>query len=296
MITIGFILGFITGMVINLLGGGGSILTVPILVYLFGIQPHLATSYSLFLVGLSSWLATADNARNKMILYKLAIVFAIPDLIVTFGIRRFVLPYLPESFFSVDNFVMTKHMAIMLLFAFLMILAGVNSIRGKRDPGNLVPTEFNYRLIIFQGILVGVITGLVGAGGGFLIIPMMVFRSKVPMNYAIYTSSLVIAISTTVGFLGDFNPSLTIDWHFLLLYTTTAIIGVLIINPFKKKIGNTALRKGFGYMIFGLALVIFYIEISHSEQKQTQMAINYENRIVNKNSFTTFAVLNNTEE
>lgn len=272
MIIIGYVLGFLTGMVINLLGGGGSILTVPILVYLFGIQPHLATSYSLFLVGLASWLATAFNAKNKMIIYKLAFAFALPDLIVTFLIRRNILPLLPDTFFSVDSFMMTKHMAIMLFFAALMIFAGVKSVRSKKDPGNLLPDTYNYYLIAFQGILVGVITGLVGAGGGFLIIPMMVFQSKVPMNYAIYTSSLVIAISTTFGFLGDFNPSLTIDWHFLLIYTATAIAGVILANPLKSRISNTMLRKAFGYMIFGLALVIFYIELKNSSLNAPNVA------------------------
>ncbi|MCO5247822.1 MAG: sulfite exporter TauE/SafE family protein [Chitinophagales bacterium] len=259
---IGYILSFLTGAVINLLGGGGSIMTVPILVYLFKVDPYLATSYSMFLVGISSWLATIDNAKKKMIIYKLAIVFAIPDLIVTYVIRKFLLPILPNIFFTYENITVTKQSVIMLIFAGLMIVASVNSLRSKKAPSTVRPIKFNYPLIIVQGMLVGLVTGLVGAGGGFLIIPAFVISSRVPMNIAIYTSSLVIAISTTIGFLGDFNPELNIDWRFLLVYTFITIAGVFAINPFKKKIGNQALRKTFGYMIFVLSLVIFYIEFS----------------------------------
>ena len=259
---IGYVLSFFTGIVINLLGGGGSIMTVPILVYLFSVDPYLATSYSMFLVGLSSWLATIDNAKKKMIIYKLAFVFALPDLIVTYLIRKFLLPILPNVIFTYDNITLTKQSSIMLIFASLMMVASVNSLRSKKEPSTIRPTEFNYPLIIIQGMLVGLVTGLVGAGGGFLIIPAFVIASKVPMNIAIYTSSLVIAISTTIGFIGDFNPQIDINWKFLLIYTAITISGVFAINPFKKKIGNHALRKTFGYLIFILSLVIFYIEFS----------------------------------
>lgn len=256
----GYILTFLIGVVINLLGGGGSILSIPVLVYVVGVEPHLATSYSLFLVGVSSVIASIDNIRKRSILYKQALIFAFPAFVVTFFMRKYVIGQLPEVIFTLNDWQLTKDTAIMLFFAIVMLLTSITSIRGRKDPGNDIPTSYNYPMIFIQGIFVGFITGFVGAGGGFLIIPAMVFLARIPMRNAIATSLLVIAINASFGFLGDLG-TVPIDWKFLLLFVSFAILGVLAANPFKQKISNQSLRKAFGYLVLILAIIVIYSEL-----------------------------------
>lgn len=263
----GILLFFIIGAVISLLGGGGSILTVPILVYLFAIDPHTATSYSMFLVGCSNWVATLDSMKKKIVLYKQALYFAIPGLIVTFSVRRFVLPYLPQDLWTTPYFVLDKGTGIMIFFATIMLWAAIKSLKGRNAPGNEMPDSYNYPIIILQGIGVGMVTGFVGAGGGFLIIPALVFTSKIPMKNAVATSLLIIAITTTLGFLGDFNPTVTIHWNFLLFYTAISILGVLVANKYKDRFSNKFLRLAFGYLILILSIFIFVTQIDGLEMK-----------------------------
>ncbi|HEY9342962.1 MAG TPA: sulfite exporter TauE/SafE family protein [Hanamia sp.] len=257
---IGTILFILVGATLSLLGGGGSILTVPVLVYVFGIEPHLATSYSMFLVGTGNWVAAIDSMKKKIVLYKQGLYFAIPGLIVTFMVRRFVLPYLPDYLVRTPHLAITRGNGIMLLFAVLMLVAAIKSLRGRNAPGDILPNHYNYKIIALQGLGVGLVTGLVGAGGGFLIIPALVFTSKVPMKNAVATSLMIIGITTTLGFLGDFNPSIHINWGFLLYYTAIALIGVLIANHYKDRFSNKFLRLAFGYLILVLSLFIFYTE------------------------------------
>lgn len=257
---IGSILFFFIGVTLSLLGGGGSILTVPVLVYIFNVEPHLATSYSMFLVGISNWVAAIDSMRKKIVLYKQGLYFAIPGLVVTFLVRRFVLPYLPEYIVHSTQLIITKGNAIMLFFAFIMLLAALKSLKGKNAPGDVLPADFNYKVIMMQGLGVGLVTGLVGAGGGFLIIPALVFTSKVPMKYAVGTSLMIIGITTTLGFLGDFNPSIHINWRFLIQNTLISLVGVLVANHYKDRFSNKFLRLAFGYLILVLSIFIFYTE------------------------------------
>lgn len=257
---IGSILFFFIGVTLSLLGGGGSILTVPVLVYIFNVEPHLATSYSMFLVGISNWAAAIDSMRKKIVLYKQGLYFAIPGLVVTFLVRRFVLPYLPEYIVHSTQLIITKGNAIMLFFAFIMLLAALKSLKGKNAPGDVLPADFNYKVIMMQGLGVGLVTGLVGAGGGFLIIPALVFTSKVPMKYAVGTSLMIIGITTTLGFLGDFNPSIHINWRFLIQNTLISLVGVLVANHYKDRFSNKFLRLAFGYLILVLSIFIFYTE------------------------------------
>lgn len=262
---IGSILFFFIGATLSLLGGGGSILTVPVLVYIFGIDPYLATSYSMFLVGTSNWVAAIDSMRKRLVLFKQGFYFAIPGLIVTFAVRRFLLPYLPEYLVQTSELAITKSNGIMLFFAFIMLLAALKSLWGKNAPGDTLPTIYNYKLLGIQGAGVGLVTGLVGAGGGFLIIPALVFSNKVPMKNAVATSLMIIGITTTLGFLGDFNPSIQIDWGFLLRNTVIALIGVLVANHYKDRFSNKFLRLAFGYLILILSIFIFYTEGSKVE-------------------------------
>lgn len=257
MIIAGVVLFIFIGIVISLLGGGGSILTVPVFVYIFDVDPLTATSYSMFLVGVSNWVAAIDSMRKQLVLFKQAVYFAIPALLVTYPIRRFVLPNVPEVLLTTPHFVLSRGTSIMILFAVIMLIASIKSIRGKNAPGDGLPSTYNFKVIAVQGLLVGLVTGFVGAGGGFLIIPALVFTNRIPMKNAVATSLLIIAVTTSFGFLGDFNPAIHIKWEFLLSYTAVSVLGVFAANQFKDKLSNTFLRKSFGYLILVLSFFIF---------------------------------------
>lgn len=260
LVAISLCCALIIGITLGLIGGGGSILTVPVFVYLLGINPHVATAYSLFVVGIASLVASVQNARKKRISYQTGIVFAFPAFIVVFLIRKYLLPAIPDEIFQSGDFVLRKSVAIMLFFALVMLIASISMIRGRREISEELPTSFNYPLIFLQGTIVGLITGMVGAGGGFLIIPALVFLAKLPIKQAVATSLMVISINSLCGFFGDVQ-SIVIDWSFLLLFTSIAVAGVIIGTFFNSRIDSTKLRKLFGWFILGMGILILLREV-----------------------------------
>ncbi len=258
---LGYISASLIGISLGLIGGGGSILTVPVLVYMMGIAPVAATAYSLFIVGFSSLIGAGKYSKMKLVSYKTAVVFGIPSLIAVFLTRKFLVPAIPETLFSVGNFVFTKGIALMVLFAILMILASISMIRGRKEVEEAaVQQKFNYPLIILEGLLVGTLTGLVGAGGGFLIIPALVVLSKLPMKMAVGTSLLIIAIKSMIGFLGDVS-NMEIDWTFLLIFTLIAVVGIFIGSYLSKYISSTKLKPAFGWFVLVMGIYILAKEI-----------------------------------
>ena len=180
---LGYAGALLIGLVLGLIGGGGSILTVPVLVYILGIDPVLATAYSLFIVGISAAVGAVRNAQKGMVDFRTGIVFAIPAFFAVYLTRMFVVPAIPEHLFNVGNFEVTRDVAIMVFFAIIMLLASVSMIRGRKDSGEETQeVSYNYPMIILEGVVVGFLTGIVGAGGGFLIIPALVLLAKLPMK------------------------------------------------------------------------------------------------------------------
>lgn len=259
---IGAILFFVIGAILSLIGSGGAILTIPLLVYVFKIDPYLATSYSMFIMGTSNLVATLDNIKRHVILYKPGLYFAVPGLIVTYSVRRFVLPHLPDILIDNSFVVLSKGNAIMLVFSILMFIAAIRALLGKKRTPAELPVSYDYKTIIFLGAAVGLVTGFVGAGGGFLIIPAFVFTLRTPMKYAVATSIFIIAITTSLGFLGDFNPSIQIDWKFLLFYMSCSVVGVLLTHQIKDRFSNDFLRLLYGYIIFVLAVFVSLTEVN----------------------------------
>lgn len=258
---VGALLFFLIGVVLSLLGSGGAILTIPVLVYVFDVNPYWATSYSMFIMGLSNWTATIDNIRKKYILYKIGLYFAIPGLLVTFLVRRFVLPDIPDTVFKNELMHVSKGSALMLVFSFLIFVTAIRTLKSKHVHEN-VPMAFTPVKSMFQGAAIGLITGFVGAGGGFLIVPILVLSSKIPIRQAIATSLFVISITTSLGFLGDLNPSVYMDWPFLIYCATFCVAGVLVANSIKDKFTSKTLKLIFGYFILSLSILIFIIEIN----------------------------------
>ncbi len=254
---IGFCAALLVGLVLGLLGGGGSILALPVMVYLFQIPANMATAYSLFVIGIAALIGTFQNVRNRLVQPKTALLFSIPAVISIAIARKYILPNLPDKIHIGDQLVFQRDTFIMILFAILMILASIPMIRGQRErQGAKRPRP---GILAFFGIIVGVISGMVGAGGGFLIIPALSIFMKVPIKTAIATSIMIIAINSLAGFsIEMMDPK--IDWKFLLLFTAIAVVGVLIGIFFNKKVNAEKLKSGFGYFVLGIGLFILVRE------------------------------------
>lgn len=258
---LGFIGALIIGVVLGLIGGGGSILTVPILVYLLAINPVLATAYSLFVVGVSALIGAIRNFSKGLVDFKTAFVFAIPAFIAVYTARKFIVPAIPDSLFYVVDFEVTKNIAIMVFFALIMLLASISMIRNKRkEEGEETEIKYNYPLIIIEGLVVGLLTGIVGAGGGFLIIPALVLLAKLPMKKAVATSLLIIGIKSLIGFIGDVE-NLEIEWSFLLSFTAFSVMGIFLGIWLNKFIDGKKLKKSFGWFVLIMAFYILYKEL-----------------------------------
>lgn len=249
------------GVTLGLIGGGGSILTVPVLVYLFSVNPVTATAYSLFVVGASSLVGAANTLKKKLVDFRTATVFAIPAFIAVYSTRKYLVPAIPEHIFTLWDFEVTKDIGIMLFFAIIMVVASISMIKdnGKKE---LLETKvsYNYPLIILEGIVVGVLTGIVGAGGGFLIIPALVLLAKLPMKKAVATSLLIIAVKSLIGFIGDIQ-NLEIDWIFLLIFTGISILGIFLGGYLNKFIDGKKLKKSFGWFVLVMGIYIIGKEL-----------------------------------
>lgn len=259
---LGYVGALTIGVVLGLIGGGGSILTVPVLVYLMSVNPVTATAYSLFVVGSSSLVGAIKNMKKGLVDLRTAIVFAIPAFIAVYVTRMYIVPAIPEHLFNVAGFEITKNIGIMLFFAIIMILASISMIREKKSlKPESTEVSYNYPLIIVEGVVVGVLTGIVGAGGGFLIIPALVLLAKLPMKKAVATSLLIIAVKSLIGFIGDVQ-NLEIDWPFLLIFTALSIVGIFLGVYLNKFIDGKKLKKAFGWFVLIMGIYIVWAELA----------------------------------
>ena len=258
----GYLASILIGISLGLIGGGGSILTVPVLVYLFGESPEVSTAYSLFIVGATSLVGGIRNAFLGYVDYKIGLVFAIPAIIAVYLTRAYLVPSIPLEIISFGSFSLTKDVAIMLFFALIMLAASVSMIRNTKHPKRSAASKFNIIGILAEGSIVGVLTGIVGAGGGFLIIPALVLFAKLPMKKAIGTSLLIIALKSLIGFTGDLQRNdLAIDWILLLSVTSFAVVGIFVGIYLAKFINGDSLKKGFGWFVLLMAAYIIFKQI-----------------------------------
>ena len=262
---IAYIAALLIGITLGLIGGGGSIVTVPVMVYLLGINPVLSTAYSLFIVGFSSLVGSLNNLRKGLVDLKTAIIFSIPSFISVYLTRLYLVPLIPEKIESIFGLTILRGEAIMLLFAGIMFFSAMAMIKPKKgiDENSEVEEKikYNYPVILIEGLIVGTLTGLVGAGGGFLIIPALVLFARLPMKLAIGTSLLIIAFKSLIGFLGDIQSNQNINWHFLLQFTSLSIIGIFIGGKVSNYIDNKYLKKGFGWFVLLMSLAIITKEL-----------------------------------
>ncbi len=255
----GFAGAILMGVTLGLIGGGGSILTVPILVYMFSVDAVLATAYSLFIVGFTSLIGSVSHMKLGNVHWRTAIVFGIPSIISVFLTRLYLVPAIPNPIIQFGTTEVSKSMGLLLLFAVIMLLASYSMIKKPKKKG---PEEasgdvsFNYPLILAEGAIVGMVTGLVGAGGGFLIIPALVLLAKLPMKQAVGTSLVIIAAKSLIGFMGDMKGDEVIDWNFLILFSGLAVAGIIVGSLLSKRIPGEKLKPAFGWFVLVMG---FYI-------------------------------------
>ena len=259
---IGYTASVLIGISLGLIGGGGSILTVPVLVYLFGMDAFLATEYSLFIVGVSSTVGSVSYFKNGLVNFKIALIFGVPSVISIFLTRTYLLPLIPEELLTIKDFTITKNIFLLLVFAVLMIFASYKMITSKTSAeiSENSSAQSNIALAVGQGTIVGILTGLVGAGGGFMIIPALVNLLKLPMKTAIGTSLIIIALNSLIGFSSSMT-NVNIEWTLLLSIAAIAIAGIIIGSQLSKKIDGKKLKPAFGWFVLVMGIYIITREI-----------------------------------
>ena len=260
----GYVAAVFIGLILGLIGGGGSILTVPVLVYVFHINPTLGTGYSLFIVGSTSLIGVFSKMKQKEVDVKTALVFGLPSMIAVFLTRKWILPTIPDLIYSSEHLILTKSNAMLVLFSILMLFAAFKMLIGQTTAQEQEQRAFQWNSypLMLQGLIVGLLTGFVGVGGGFLIVPALVMFSKLPMKLAIGTSLLIISVNSLVGFTGDvWSQGGKMDWSFLSLITLLSILGILIGGQLSKRMETKILRKGFAWFVLLMSIFIFVKEV-----------------------------------
>lgn len=275
-IVVGYSLALLVGISLGIFGAGGSILTVPILVYVVGIAPVEATAYSLVVVGLTSLIGALAYIRRGEVHLATATIFAIPSVVSVYLTRRLLVPAIPETLASLGGVLITRDLVVMVLFGLLMAWASVGMIRGRRvaapalvggaavaagpAPGAGASGSAtgaahggsdhgSWPLIAAEGMGVGVLTGLVGAGGGFLIVPVLVLAAGMAMREAVGTSLIIISLKSLVGFLGDLGAGRTVQWEFLGIFSALAVLGVLAGTAVSSRVPGERIKPWFGWFV-----------------------------------------------
>ncbi len=256
---LGYLGALIVGLVLGLIGGGGSILTVPLLVYLLGYNPVIATAYSLFVVGTSSMVGTYQKYKEGLVDFKTGLAFSFPSFVAVYLSRRYLVPSIPDTLYSFNDYTLSKEMSIMVFFAIIMLLASFSMIKREKNTNNVSKPQPYYKTFI-QGLIIGTITGLIGAGGGFLYVPALVVWANIPMKKAVGTSLIIVTINSLIGFIGDIQ-TLEIEWIFLLSFTLISVIGIIIGVFISKFISGKKLKKSFGFFVLIMAIYIIYKEL-----------------------------------
>ena len=257
---LGYFFALIIGLIMGIIGGGGSILGVPILVYIFHIDVVTATALSLFVVGTTSLIGSFGYMKQRLINFNTALLFGIPSILGVVFSRRLVVPHLPETIFNKLGFTITKDMFLLILFAVLMLISSYKMINKINEEPLIKSEEPNYTLLISQGLLVGILTGLIGAGGGFLIVPALVMLLGMKIKQAVATSLLIIAMNSLLGFLSAIDK-VNINWQFLLIFTSISVIGVFLGLLISKKVNGKKLKPIFGWFILIMGIYIIIKEI-----------------------------------
>lgn len=265
---VGYIAASLIGISLGLIGGGGSILTLPVLVYFLHVEPLVATSYSLFIVGITSSLGALMKSKQVNIALPAVVLFGVPSMLAVVITRRYILPAIPDKLPILPGVILLKPTFILLLFALLMVIVALNMILTKSHKESVIREKkaestvatFNPMLLVVAGVVEGALSGLVGAGGGFLIIPALVMLAQIPMREAIGTSLLIVGVKSLIGFIGDV-PHLVLDWKLLLAVALMTLLGFMIGHKLSRRMSSQKLKLVFGYFVLVMGLFVFVKEI-----------------------------------
>lgn len=262
----GFIAFLLIGLILGLIGGGGSILGVPVLVYLMGYSADEATSYSLFIVGVTSLIGAITYLRKGEISVEAILQFAIASLITVFCVRKFVMPAIPQMVHAFD-FTISKHVLIMVVFSILILCSSFSMIKKRRSNrinqlkwDEFAKSPMGVPFVVLLGICVGFITGFVGAGGGFIIVPVLIFFLRLNFKKAIGTSLCIIAVNSLVGFTGNIGHQ-AINWLFLISISAICILGIVLGSLLSDKVSSQKLKPAFGWFTLVVGIFVFIKEL-----------------------------------
>jgi uncharacterized membrane protein YfcA len=259
---LGYIASFVMGITLGLLGGGGSILTIPIMVYFFGLSPIVATGYSLFIVGVTSLFGSVMYIRKREIDLGAVVSFGIPSLVGVNISRGLILPRLPSIIVEFGDFALSKDMLVMATFAILMLIASRSMIQRSTEQ---VPKAhrpiLRLTMLALEGLAIGLVVGFIGAGGGFLIIPALVILGGLTMRVAIGTSLTIIALQSLVGFAADLTRDAVIDRSLLGTVAAIAIFGIFTGASITHLVKEQNLKTAFGWFVLAMGTVILIEQI-----------------------------------
>jgi len=248
------------GLSLGLIGAGGSILTIPVFVYILKKDPVSSSVYSMFVVGISSMAGSIQSIFNRLVDFKAVLTFGIPSVVGVFIARKTIFPVIPDELFSIDSFTLSKSMLLMLCLSCLMLLAARRMLKPAIRSENVRQEDRQITIwLLLRGLAVGIITGLLGIGGGFLIVPALYLLMDIPVKKAIGTALLIITINSLFSFLNSYT-SMTIDWFLLIKFSMGAIVGIIIGTRLSQKIPGDYLKKTFGWVILGMSFYIVYRE------------------------------------
>ena len=234
-------LAVFVGISLGLLGGGGSILTVPLLAYVAGLDPKQAIATSLLVVGVTSAVGAVTHARAGRVRWKVAAVFGAAAMVGAYTGGRLA-RFVPGNI-------------LLIAFSMIMIFAAMAMLRGRKDVGDESAGRLPVAKIVLQGATVGLISGLVGAGGGFLLVPALALFGGLPMPAAVGTSLVVISMQSFAGFAGHLSGE-SIDWKLAGMVTAAAVIGSVIGGRLTDYVEPTTLRKAFGWFVLAMAALV----------------------------------------
>lgn len=254
MYIIGLVFSLLIGIVLGLVGGGGSILTVPLVHYFFGESLFLATTYSLFVVAVAASIGVLTRLKDDQIDFRGGLVFVVPSMITAFLIRRYVMEMFPLSF-SIGNFELSRDVFITILLVAVMFYTAFKTMFSSRSNTG---SSVSFPVVILFGVLTGLLSGFIGAGGGFIIVPILL-RMGLDMKKAVGTSMFIVAIQSAVALSGDFmgknlSHENAIDWNLLLMITAMTVAGVLLGGYLQRYFSGKMLRNFFSILLIAVAL------------------------------------------
>jgi uncharacterized protein len=246
MILLATLLSLAIGVVLGMLGGGGAILTLPMLVYALGVEPKSAIATSLFVVGSTSLVATAINARSRVVEWRVGLTFGLAAMAGAFGGGRLA-SLIPAPL-------------LLIVFAVMMLVTAIAMLKGRSEAsasaGGLAPGR-----VLALGAGVGILSGLVGAGGGFLIVPALAIFGGLTMRKAIATSLFVIALQSFAGFAGHIGHA-TLDWTVIAVVTSASVVGMVAGTWASGKVSANSLRRGFAWLVIAMGLFVIAKQVS----------------------------------